>query len=162
MPGGVFSLTNIASVCIFVKQFVERGKKDTLAATIRGEGIIMTSNAGALTLAHELGHELGADDIYSERDGVTAWLGLTYDDIPDDWSNGCRNDGTGYYRRGTMQDHVIDRLLMNGYVDDGESRGRDITAGIVRGVVKEANGGCGVHWACIDLLTKVEQQHQGE
>ena len=55
-----------------------------------------------------------------------------YDHAPDDWSNGCINDGPGYYERDMTCGEIIGRLLMNGR---GTS-GRDMTAGPVWGIRK--------------------------
>ena len=121
--------------CIFVSTFAENSKKDTLAATLKGAGIVMTSRASALTLAHELGHELGAKDIYDYKGGVDL-LGeeLSWGCVSDDWSNGCMNGGSGYYRRGVSCQEIILRLLMYGYSDQAALGGRDMTIGDVHGV----------------------------
>ena len=121
--------------CIFVKSFAEKDKKDTLAATLQGAGIILTSKASVLTLAHELGHELGRPDIYDFKGGVDV-LGevFWYNHAPDDWSNGCATGGSGYYRRGVMCHEIILRALMYGYSDEASSKGRDMTLGDVYGV----------------------------
>ena len=121
--------------CIFVDRFVEESKEGTLAATLQGAGIVMTSKASAITLAHELGHELGRPDIYDLKGGVDV-LGevFWYDHAPDDWSNGCTKGGSGYYRRGVTCQEIVLRLLMYGYSDEAASKGRDMTIGDVHGV----------------------------
>ena len=60
-----------------------------------------------------------------------------YDYAPDDWSNGCINDGPGYYGRDMTCDRIVERLLMNGEGVEG----RDLTIGGVYGVRGNANGG---------------------
>ena len=101
------------------------------------------SSANALVLAHEIGHELGADDVYvAKRIGTDQYIdvinvGFRYDHAPDDWSNGCINGGPGYYGRDMTCERIIERLLMNG---EG-AEGRDLTIGGVYGVRKDANGG---------------------
>ena len=57
-----------------------------------------------------------------------------YDYAPDDWSNGCINDGPGYYGRDMTCERIIERLLMNGRGGSG----RDLTAGPIWGVRKNA------------------------
>ena len=82
---------------------------------------------------------LGADDIYVSNRKGTMWVDsyrFRYDHAPNDWSNGCINDGPGYYARDVTCDRIIERMLMNGR---GVS-GRDLTAGSVFGVRKHADG----------------------
>ena len=88
-----------------------------------------------MTLAHELGHELGARDIYRLKGGLDV-IGeeFCYNHAFDDWSNGCVMGGSGYYRRGITCDEIILRLLMFGHGSDAPSRGRDMTIGGVYGV----------------------------
>ena len=136
------SLPNTDCVnCVFANKFVEEEEKDTLAVHTPS-GIVMTKRANALVLAHEIGHELGAGDIYASEaadDGQSIDVinvGFRYTHAPDDWSNGCINDGPGYYGRDMTCDKIIKRMLMNGR---GVS-GRDLTAGEVFGVKKRADG----------------------
>ena len=78
---------------------------------------------------------LGAADIYVSNGKGTMWVDsyrFRYDHAPDDWSNGCINDGPGYYGRDMTCSEIIGRLLMNGR---GTS-GRDMTAGPVWGIRK--------------------------
>ena len=120
--------------CFFIDKF--RDSDDTRAATVHGEGkIVMTRAANALSLAHELGHVLGASDIYYARNSVDV-IGeeFKWESAMDDWSNGCIRGGSGYYRRGTTSDEIVPRLLMYGYADEQGLRGRDMTVGDVYGV----------------------------
>jgi len=142
VDGLLDSLPNADGVnCIFANAFIEEAKKRTLAVHTPS-GIVMTKNADALVLAHEIGHELGAEDVYiysgdDESPSVDV-IGarFCYDHAPNDWSNGCINDGPGYYARDVTCDRIIERMLMNGR---GVS-GRDLTAGSVFGVRKHADG----------------------
>jgi len=128
--------------CVFVNAFIEEAKKRTLAVHTPS-GIVVTKKADALVLAHEIGHELGSDDIYvAKRMGESQYVdvvgvGFRYDHAPDDWSNGCINDGPGYYGRDMTCDRIVERLLMNGEGVEG----RDLTIGGVYGVRGNANGG---------------------
>ena len=140
--------------CFFVNKFCD--KKDTLAATWRKHGIVMSKDAGALTLAHELGHEFGASDIYNIIGSASMLTDsdsmFWYRSASRDWSNGCQHGGPGYYRRFTKNYQIILSLLMYGHGDKksapGEGsasqsdglpsigKGRDITLGPVYGVRK--------------------------
>ena len=120
--------------CLFVNSFADTA--DVLAVHSDGN-IVMTRNADSLVLAHELGHRLGASDIYV-RGRSGDWRmdamgrSFSYSCAGDDWSNGCYNAGPGYYERSITCDVVIERLLMNGR----GVCGRDITAGAIWGVHK--------------------------
>ena len=124
--------------CIFVNDFAD--SDDTRAATLKGAGIVMTSIADALTLAHELGHELGAEDAYvSKRNVDVSGEIFRWADAADDWSNGCIKGGPGYYRRDRKCEEIVRMLLMHGHSSGDLSHGRDMTIGPVYGVRKTGN-----------------------
>ena len=119
--------------CFFIDSFVE--SDDPAIAVHWQNAIVMTRVASGLVLAHELGHHLGAADIYVSNGKGSMWVDsyrFRYDHAPDDWSNGCINANPGYYERDMTCGEIIGRLLMNGR---GTS-GRDMTAGPVWGIRK--------------------------
>ena len=106
------------------------------STTIRNmRQIVLTSNLNPMTLAHELGHVLGARDIYTCKGDVDIFgEEFCYESASKDWSGGCMRGGSGYYRRGTLCSDIVTRLLMYGVASG--SRGHDITIGGVYGVRK--------------------------
>jgi len=95
-----------------------------------GSKILISANAGTKTLAHELGHSFGLQDVYSAYPGVpqSACGPVRMDMTPDDWNGGT---GQRYYAPGTGIESLIPRLLM--YGGGGEARA-DITIGDVYGL----------------------------
>lgn len=87
-------------------------------------GIVMGSNCGAESIAHEIGHACGLRDIYDEHTETELSLDgpPSRERMPDDW---------GRYRRGTNQRDVIKRMLMYGYT---ARDGCDISYGDVFGL----------------------------
>jgi len=80
------------------------------------DGIAIAENAKPNTLAHEIGHACGLDDIFLDDVGYElvseALLGSA------NWSGGT---GTGYYPSGLLHRNLIQRLLMYGYQDGTEA-----------------------------------------
>ena len=114
-----------------VKLFaVERIGEDVQAFC--GEyGIIFTPQCSANTIAHELGHACGLDDIYIQKtftnaaneEITVAVVGLASSEwMPLDW---------GRYEKGVLQSALIEKLLMYGAASGTEC---DLTAGDVYGV----------------------------
>ena len=111
-----------------------------------GRGMVLTRRATSTTLAHEIGHSFGLQDIYTsskESDALaddvslSEYLLVGKEFSPDDWNGGCDGHGRGgvrYYSRGTTMQSVIGRMLMYGSRQPYDTR-RDITAGGVYGVV---------------------------
>lgn len=110
------------------------------SGTIRGlnlsagkvsDGLTITAQANAYTLAHELGHACNLRDIYDFR---PARSGNPAVDIgtegpkevwmPKDW-------GGGYYRQGITQKEIVQKLLMYGYTSDTKA---DIPLGQIHGI----------------------------
>lgn len=106
--------------------FVESVESEELAFTI-GQTVIMGSRAGARTLAHELGHVCGLQDIYDWHLGTTNVVTgpPSRSRMPDDW---------GWYGDGVSQAAVIRRLLMYGYSVSGNDVRCDISYGDVYGL----------------------------
>ena len=116
----------------------------------------MVARANAVVWAHELGHQLGARDIYDCDDNGSSVISVSfgYDHADMDWSNGCIRFGAGYYTRNITCDQIIARLLMNGETDLAAAGNKDITAGSVYGVVVDGDGNASVDDANIGLLNK--------
>ena len=93
------------------------------------KGILMTGTGSARTLAHEIGHQCGWEDIYTSRPGrPPLTMPLSPDHLsPADWSNGPGPQE--YYPRGLLLPTVIERCLMFGYT----SGGYDLPMGRVKG-----------------------------
>ena len=77
-------------------------------------GIVASTNANAMALAHEIGHSCGLYDIYESHDGtlLTVTGDISRGRLPDDW--GCNGDAR-YYPSGLDQVGLINRLLMHGF-----------------------------------------------
>ena len=103
---------------------------DDAAAFWNPYGIIIEASASAATIAHEMGHACGLEDIYSEYTGSNFVIEVsgTISKIrmPDDW---------GRYSSDTDQGDFVKRLLMYG-VDDRD--GVDIPYGDVYGAWYDA------------------------
>ena len=100
-------------------------------------GIVLTTNATAMTLAHELGHAFGCSDIYpigplEPRPALPDSFSKE-EFAPFDWNNGMNSR---YYGSSITQVLLIKRLLMYGYhhVDK-----RDISLGPIYGFTRYDN-----------------------
>jgi hypothetical protein len=106
-------------------------------------GIIVKNICNAKTMAHEIGHACGWNDIYIKRrkfEPSELSQGLRREWMPDDWNNGS---GCRFYDPMLSQKDVIQRILMHG---EGGNIKVDIPSGEVhalsaRGVVKKVNVG---------------------
>ena len=94
-------------------------------------GAIITTNANEYTLAHEIGHSFGLEDVYPRNKYYTNIKlqnsDFEYNDLPDDFSNGSRKR---YYEPDLKLEELMSRLLMYGY--NTENRG-DLSSGHIRG-----------------------------
>ena len=80
-------------------------------------GIVVSTNASAKGLAHEIGHAFGCSDIYHAKkiqgQIITLPDRMAYKEHAEyDWNNGS---GCRYYPRSVTQDQLIASLLMCGY-----------------------------------------------
>ena len=117
---------------------------ETLGLSCPGDGIIVASNTDFRTLAHELGHACGLNDIYSnieidEDNSVqldnavnvnSLWIkeDCTYTRIP----NNSNMSVAGYYQYNLKHVELLQRLLMFGIDESGEEC--DISLGNVYGI----------------------------
>ena len=127
--------------CYFINSFPD--STDTLAAD-SPRGMVVTSRADYLDVAHEIGHAFGMHDIYASRKpgGGGSLVELTPADMvcctnaPADWNGGSCGSGsagTRYYAAGTKMTAVLSRMLMKGTHGSADTP-RDITAGDIYGV----------------------------
>ena len=97
-------------------------------------GIVLSKNATAGTIAHEIGHSFGCSDIYcvKKSDGRTPLssnnVDITRAEL--DWSNGA---GCRYYSSDITQSKIIKRLIMCGH---GYRERGDLSSGSVYGYTK--------------------------
>ena len=97
-------------------------------------GIVISTNATAFTIAHEIGHSFGCSDIYcvKKSDGRTPLssnnVDITRAEL--DWSNGA---GCRYYSSDITQSKIIKRLIMCGH---GYRERGDLSSGSVYGYTK--------------------------
>ena len=98
--------------------------------------IIMGEMGSSLLLAHEIGHNLGLDDIYSRRKNNPELLMVgwgepacceIFSDQDRDWG---QEDGRSFYEKDDTHGGLIEMLLMNGFND---FNGTDIPSGNVHG-----------------------------
>ena len=99
-------------------------------------GIVVSTNAIALTLAHEVGHSCGLYDIYESHDGTSLQVtgDISKSRLPDDW--GCNGDAR-FYPAGLNQVGLINRLLMHGFGSSSTSVANlDLSYGDVYGLYR--------------------------
>ena len=129
--------------CYFINSFVDSSH---VKAAHTSHGIVLTPRATQYTLAHEIGHALGMDDIYvtnaNQKEDADPLLVLlasekaSHTHLTDDWNGGCCGRGSGgtrYYRSGMSMEEIVGRMLMLGEVSKEDIR-RDITTGDIYGV----------------------------
>ena len=99
-------------------------------------GIVVSSRGNGLTLAHEIGHSFGMDDVYRIVKHSRVLQGKAkWEWNMEDWNGGCNGSGSAgarYYAYGTTQQDLISRMLMDGRKVSVDS-GVDITFGAVYG-----------------------------
>jgi hypothetical protein len=95
-----------------------------------GRGIVISSNALASVLGHEIGHGCGLKDIYDSKGGVSVGTNLVKEAWePQDWNSG---PSPQYYVPSRAQEVLVRSLLMYGGALTFEAY--DIPIGEVYGV----------------------------
>ena len=93
-------------------------------------GIILAADAGALVLAHEIGHACGLWDIYYQTEDIPALTGeLFHDGMAGDW--GSESVAEHYYSPVITQREIIQGLLMHGV---RETANVDLSCGDIHGI----------------------------
>lgn len=143
------NITEIASQtggleCYFIDKFADD-------EDVRGvnwfKGLVIAKSATDKTLAHEIGHACGLEDIYVEKGGceISNSEIFCWHHAISDWNGGSCGagsiGGSRYYKTNTSHAEIIRRLLMLGQ-SNSEDRRCDISFGIVDGVVN-----------CIDMTS---------
>ena len=116
---------------------------DKVAAGVRANhdsyGIVMSTNALSLTLAHEIGHAFGCADVYPcMKHNLQIHIPdstLSEAHAPLDWSNGS---GCRYYSTTDDQEKLIERLLMCGNGCEGRY---DLSSGSIYGFAADGCDG---------------------
>jgi hypothetical protein len=122
----------------FELYFIDRISERTVASN-DAYGIVLSTNATARGLAHELGHAFGSADIYHvKKSDRETWI--TNDVACEssaelDWNNGS---GCRYYKSGARQSNIICTLLMCGFQF---SYSLDMGAGFIHGFNKNDEEG---------------------
>jgi hypothetical protein len=115
--------------------FVETLEGGDAAGVRRPKGIAIASGAGSRTIAHEVFHDCGLEDIYIADDQGNPLLELVAEQsIPADW-------GGGYYNPWVLQHGLIKRLIMRSFLTSQEDVGTDLPSGDVRGWHHGPGGG---------------------
>ena len=136
--------------CYFVNQIYENNATGYCRTTggWSNSGLMISSAGNGVTLAHEIGHAFGMNDVYRKREnglvGLTTLVNAR--SCLDDWNGGCSGHGCGgshYYPceflEGFPLSEIIRRMLMNGRTE-GE-KGVDITFGAVDGLQSDGSVG---------------------
>ena len=148
--------------CYFVNSFVfEDEAEGAIIAANCPSGLVMTAEAGVVTLAHEIGHAFGLSDIYvstEEKPSIpsvpspisveTNYVCLTAASW--DWNGGCVGFGEGgcrYYSKATRMKSIIRRLIMYG-IHDESGVARDITNGPVGGMSYVGDKNAAIWYDC--------------
>jgi hypothetical protein len=92
-------------------------------------GLMVEDGGNARTVAHEIGHAAGLEDIYDQKGGTT----LSNDPVKEVWEPKDWNSGSGpaYYEATLKQPGLVQRLLMYGYTSTTKA---DIPRGQVHGL----------------------------
>ena len=125
------NLVNISTNTGGIELYFNNRISKSTVANHDSYGIVLTTNATAMTLAHELGHAFGCSDIYPKgRLPPKPSLPDSFpkeEFAPFDWSNGT---GSRYYEFSITQETLIKRLLMYGFYHVDK---RDMSLGSIYG-----------------------------
>ena len=131
--------------CYFVNEFISDSPVREIIGLNNGQGLAIAKTGDAVTLAHEIGHAFGMRDVYAQTPSgvmLPEHVKPCYSNMPHDWNGGCighDSAGVRYYARGTSQQMIIRRMLMDGCKKD-ETDGRCITFGSVHGLGRAGSG----------------------
>ena len=101
----------------FVDKIVHVNGVDNAAGLRRPNAIAIAPNANITTLAHEIGHACGLNDIYDYRRDGNNNLILLQGPVAADRMNPLDWAG-GFYAEGLQQAELVKRLLMHGYTSN--------------------------------------------
>jgi hypothetical protein len=125
------NLVNISTNTGGIELYFNNRISKSTVANHDSYGIVLTTNATAMTLAHELGHAFGCSDIYPKgRLPPKPSLPDSFpkeEFAPFDWNNGT---GSRYYEFSITQETLIKRLLMYGFYHVDK---RDMSLGSIYG-----------------------------
>ena len=128
----------------FVKEIV-RDENEMILGMEDETGIILSSSylSNYQVMAHEILHTCGLRDIYINENELSVVGLATIDRLPSDW-------GGGYYASGSiLQETLIRRNLMSGYLEEGAS---DIPLGSIYGVWYEGGVGEKIEEEDLEIL----------
>jgi hypothetical protein len=115
--------------------FVRTLDGETTAGVRHPKGIAVAVIGDGRTIAHEVLHDCGLEDIYVADDQGNPLLEpVVEQSIPADW-------GGGYYNPWALQHVLIKRLVMRSFLTSQEDAGIDLPSGNVRGWHHGAGGG---------------------
>ena len=107
--------------------FVRTLDGETTAGVRHPKGIAVAVIGDGRTIAHEVLHDCGLEDIYiADGQGNPLLEQVSEQSIPADW-------GGGYYNPWVLQHGLIKRLVMCSRLDPDEIGGTDLPSGNVRG-----------------------------
>ena len=115
--------------------FVNTLEGGAVGGVRRPEGIAIAAIGNGHTIAHEVMHDCGLEDIYIADGQGNPLLELVAEQsIPADW-------GGGYYNPWVLQHGLIKRLVMRSFLTSQEDAGTDLPSGDVRGWHHGPGGG---------------------
>ena len=123
----------------FVNKIVSDGRRGNTVGLFTADGIAIARAGTGVTLAYEVGHAFGMEDVYSDKVNGDELRGFSCSArLPDDWSGGAAGNGSAgarYYRSGRRQTDIVKSMLMNGCTKSS-STGIDVSYGMVSVTVR--------------------------